>query len=464
MLNNIDTNDSLSLITTLVNGTSTNTDNLAILDILLSSATSATLSPELLERLQEMRNAMNRKKILEQYEIKQLPDGRWWIRLEDGTLLRKKDKRKLEDDIICHHLGEDNIHSINNFYEEYLIDRKQQVSETTWYKDIQNYKRFIQPSALAAKDIAHVTRADCRQFFNFCKEIKEDMKKRYWDCITNTLNSMFNYAIELGYVNRNPLKGMKIHQDLFAAPKITKDEDAIFSQAEQYDVCTLAEQDATDTRSSIPLGIILLFNLGLRDGELVALQWQDVEGDYLHIQREITEHVNEKTEQKQGYAVRNHCKSISGDRKLYLNTECKRVLKLIYNLNIENGYGVSDEDFILQRTVPKTGIITYCNSRCIDPRLRKYCRKAGMAVEKSPHDVRRTVFTNLYLMGMPLRDIQHFAGHSDIKMTLHYIKSVPSTDNLNIIENLSTKKSNIIPFSASKFGNGTNGTKNALFI
>ena len=96
MSNNIDTtNDSLSLITTLLSGTSTSNDTLAILDILLSSPTSDTLSPELLERLQEMRNAMNRKKILEQYEIKQLPDGRWWIRLEDGTLLRKKDKYKL---------------------------------------------------------------------------------------------------------------------------------------------------------------------------------------------------------------------------------------------------------------------------------------------------------------------------------------------------------------------------------
>lgn len=369
----------------------------------------------------------------------------------------------MEDDIICHHLGEDNIHSINNFYAEYLVDRKQQVSETTWYKDIQNYRRYIQPSELSGKDIADITRADCRNFFKFCKSIKPDMKKRYWDCITNTISSIYNYAEELGYATKNPFKGMKIHRDQFAAPKITKDEDAIFSKEEQRDVCILAEQDAINTSCAIPLGVVLLFNLGLRDGELVALQWRDIEGNYLHVQREITEHVDEATEQKQGYAVRNHCKSISGDRKLYLNSECKRILNLIYDLNVKNGYGVSDEDFILQRTISKTGVITHCNGRCIDPRLRKYCRKAGMKVEKSPHDIRRTVFTNLYLMGMHIRNIQQFAGHSDIKMTLQYIKAIPATECEDIIENLSTK-SNIIPFSASKFGNGTNGTKNALFI
>ena len=439
-------------------------NSLEIIDTLLSSPASAKLSPELLAQFEELKETMNRKKILEQYEIKQLPDGRWWIRFPDGTLVRKSDKKKLEDVIIKYHTEQPNINSINHFYDSYMIDRKQQVADTTWFKDVQNYKKFIQPSALAAKDISEITRADCREFFNFCKSIKPDMKRRYWDTITVTLNSMFDYAIELGYIATNPLRGMKIHRDQFAAAKVTKDEDAIFSREEQRDICYLAERDAIETGSAIPLAIILLFNLGIRDGELVALCWKDVEGDYLHIQREITEHVNEKTEQKEGYSVKDHCKTISGDRKLFLNSECKRILNLMRELNQANGYGISDDDFILQRTLPKTKIVTYCNGRCIDARLRKYCRQAGFAVEKSPHDIRRTVFTNLYLMGMHLREIQKFAGHSDIKMTLHYIKSIPSTESLDIIENLSSK-SNIIPFSAPnshEFQNGTNGTKNVL--
>ena len=46
-----------------------------------------------------------------------------------------------------------------------------------------------------------------------------------------------------------------------------------------------------------------------------------------------------------------------------------------------------------------------------------------MSVIKSQHDIRRTVLTNLHTkIGMPLRLIQHFAGHSSLKQTLEYIR------------------------------------------
>ena len=68
------------------------------------------------------------------------------------------------------------------------------------------------------------------------------------------------------------------------------------------------------------------------------------------------------------------------------------------------------------------GVLSVCTPRSFDPRLRKYCRYAGMKVIKSPHDVRRTVLTNLYMLGMPLKNIQEYAGHSSLKQTMDYIR------------------------------------------
>ena len=42
-------------------------------------------------------------------------------------------------------------------------------------------------------------------------------------------------------------------------------------------VTQLAEKDCESTGKTEPLGIIVLFNLGLRDGELCALKWRDIE-------------------------------------------------------------------------------------------------------------------------------------------------------------------------------------------
>ena len=45
-----------------------------------------------------------------------------------------------------------------------------------------------------------------------------------------------------------------------------------------------------------------------------------------------------------------------------------------------------------------------------------------MEIIKSPHDVRRTVLTNLFMANMPLKKIQEFAGHNSLKQTMDYIR------------------------------------------
>ena len=69
-----------------------------------------------------------------------------------------------------------------------------------------------------------------------------------------------------------------------------------------------------------------------------------------------------------------------------------------------------------------------------------------MDVIKSPHDVRRTVLTNLYYAGMPLKKIQEYAGHSSLKQTMDYIRI--SDDDLDMSQYLNTlsDSSNILSF------------------
>ncbi len=71
-----------------------------------------------------------------------------------------------------------------------------------------------------------------------------------------------------------------------------------------------------------------------------------------------------------------------------------------------------------------------------------------MDVIKSPHDIRRTVLTNLYAAGMPLKKIQEFAGHSSLKQTMDYIRI--SDEDIDLSEYLNTLSdttiTNIVPF------------------
>lgn len=73
-----------------------------------------------------------------------------------------------------------------------------------------------------------------------------------------------------------------------------------------------------------------------------------------------------------------------------------------------------------------------------------------MTVIKSPHDIRRTVLTNLYNVGMPLKKIQIFAGHSSLQQTMDYIRI--SEDDLDMLRYLNTlsDNSNIISINRDK--------------
>ena len=255
-------------------------------------------STEELEALVEgFKQNMKRKEILQNHKpaIKQLPSGKWYTRI-DGKKYERVIKKDLEDLIVKSYL-EENITSLNSIFKSFINYRKKVVSSRTWKKDIQYFETYIQNSDLGQKDLATITLDDGYTFVDHCLQVKPDLKCKYWNNIRGCLNQMFQYAIDRNLITRNPIEHLKPQKDLFTAPTITRDGDTVFTREEQTKVIKLAEEDSARKQISEPLGIVLLFNLGLRDGELCALKWKDIEtnlrGDYIHVQREMVANINE---------------------------------------------------------------------------------------------------------------------------------------------------------------------------
>lgn len=123
---------------------------------------------------------------------------------------------------------------------------------------------------------------------------------------------------------------------------------------------------------------------------------------------------------------------MKGDRVLKLNSEVIKVLNTIKKYNLKNGYGIAEDDFIFMRKYRNE--ICPLTPRTIYTLIEKICRRVGMNEIKSAHDMRRTCFTNLFYAGMPIKDIQAFAGHEDVRMTEAYIKKKPSKDDNKYLE------------------------------
>ena len=54
--------------------------------------------------------------------------------------------------------------------------------------------------------------------------------------------------------------------------------------------------------------------------------------------------------------------------------------------------------------------------------LKRYAKKAGVFLDISPHDLRRTTATHLAKKGAPIRQIQALLGHSSLQVTTKYLR------------------------------------------
>ncbi len=402
----------------------------------------------------EKEKQMKEKEILAKYPIKQLPDGRFWTRV-NGVKKTSFNRKKLERKIINMVTGDVTFHdkaTIEDIFDTYIAARRYRVSETTWVNDLKYKNFYLVSSEIYKKSLKKITLDDAYAFFEHVKSRKKELandpksrvtpelKQKYWNNVRGFMNGILEYAIECRYCDYNPFKNMCVHTDAFSPAKKTSKADAVFSDDEQYRICALADKDSECKKDALPLAIPLLFQTALRDGELVALKWSDIDGKWLHIQRELSGVVDEEGYIR-GRCIKARCKTAKSIRIIELSKDAQKLLKRIKQLNTENGYPTEADDFVFYRTFK--GFMTTCTERCFAGRLSKYCKQAKMQVIKSPHDARRTCLTNMYKNGVSLAYIQAFAGHENQKQTEQYlkltIKDIAQNDNTSCL-NMDSEK------------------------
>lgn len=181
-------------------------------------------------------------------------------------------------------------------------------------------------------------------------------------------------------------------------------------------------------------GIFLLFKLGVRIGELVALSKSDINfnAKEIHVHKTETQ-IMDKESGKMVTIVVEYTKKKSpyGNRYIPLSDYDISILEDVIEINDQ--YGYKDEDFLFVSEKGRTTV------RRIDSRIRKFCNISNFE-EKSAHDIRRTVASKMNSEKAELLIIRDFLGHSDVNTTRGYIYDSNSKDKKNkiITDSLST--------------------------
>lgn len=222
------------------------------------------------------------------------------------------------------------------------------------------------------------------------------------------LHSVFDFAIREGWGVNNPVKETE-------QPKVAGiDPDIRFLAVEEVEAL-LRAVPADDLGHVEQVLYLTAAMTGMRQGELLALRWMDVDwaAGRIRVRRTF---------------VRGEFgtpKSKRSSRSVPLATRVARELELLHR----SGTYQTDRDLVFAH--PHTG-------KPIDrSRLLKRFKAAVRAAEVRDvrfHDLRHTFGTRMAAQGVPMRTLQEMLGHRDFKTTLIYADYAPSEREVEWVE------------------------------
>uniref|UniRef100_A0AAU8AYM1 Recombinase n=1 Tax=Dulem virus 71 TaxID=3145782 RepID=A0AAU8AYM1_9VIRU len=145
---------------------------------------------------------------------------------------------------------------------------------------------------------------------------------------------------------------------------------------------------------------IIMFYTGLRPSEAMALKFNDFDGKYLKIDKSI---------QRRGNRELDTPKNIYSIRKIIVNNNVKKCIKLLKKYYIRLYHSFDDDYFILGGLKPLSA--TSC-----DRYKKNACQRANLRCI-TQHQFRHSYATYLTSRGIPINVVSHLLGHSNVFVT-----------------------------------------------
>lgn len=241
------------------------------------------------------------------------------------------------------------------------------------------------------KPLSTITRFECDKFINDLiadrvKSIVNNKSKNTVNIYFRNMRAAFNLAVEYGIITTNPFKSMKeLLTPENARPRISYEElEALFKVIDNELMLRIAK---------------FAILTGMRLGEIIHLQWEDIDFKYKII------HVKNKS---------GHSTKSRKDRKIPLTDQIHNIIRVpqagkILDLEAKEHYVFGKENG--ERY--SKGYISH--------KFKGYVRKAKINDKICFHSNRHTTGTILAKSNLPLKLLQSLLGHSSQTTTALYM-------------------------------------------
>lgn len=330
--------------------------------------------------------------------------------------LKRKLNTALYDDANGNNV-EDNSITLSQWFKSWIeIHKYKVIRNNTKMYYTQLYAKHIEPF-LGKKKIKDITQLNIKALL---KEL--DQKGYHYETknkVRIMLLDMFDKAMVDNYVLKNPCKGIRLARD-------EKKDMRVFSREEQAEFFECSKGTFYDNL------FVVAVSTGLRQGEICALTWDDIdfEKKEISVTKTLLYQKLEGDTQKEFHL--NPPKTKTSKRTVPISKQCETALKKQYiqRNNVmarKSAKPLEGFENLLFTTKYGTPI---CNQILLDAIKRiieeiNLCRDELEQFEIfSPHCFRHTFATRCFEAGIQPKTVQTYLGHATLQMTMDLYTSV----------------------------------------
>lgn len=301
--------------------------------------------------------------------------------------------------------------TLNQLYKEWYNEKTGTIKASSLAIYQKNYVLYIKKN-LGGYKVKDIER---RQVVLFMQKIAAKHSAKVANACKSLIFSLLKYAELNEIVSRNVAQGiplLKVDRNTARETihrELTEEEERIF-----FNYCE---------NSAYYPAFQFMLKTGVRAGECLALQWQDITATTIHIRRTITKSSDNK------YIVGNSPKTRAGLRDIPINQEIQRIID-----SQRENYRATHTTINLNDPVFPSEHGTFSNVGTLNgiiTRILARIRADGIPFRHfSSHAFRDTFATRAYRANMPGNVLKEILGHEHFDMTMDLYSHVNMNDKI----------------------------------
>jgi integrase len=283
-----------------------------------------------------------------------------------------------------------------------FLHKSSKIKPSTFQRYEGIYRKYIKDSDIAGLNLKDCNTIKLQKFFNDLSVTYSYSQLRY---LCDVMRNFLNWCIDSGYILKNPCLKIEI--------KGNKSE--IIKRKKENKIEILSEDEIQKIKEYIKgtefeLLFLLDLSTGLREGELLALIWNDVDlkNKTLKIEKSVKEvYVYDDENSRHIETIVQVPKTMTSFRTIPIPSS---VIGILNNVKNKNGIIFHDEN------------MNYLKAKNVSYKWKKILKNCDIPHKKF-HSIRHTYASTLLKNGVDIQTVAELMGHSAIAITQIYLHS-----------------------------------------